>query len=139
MTAHGLSNSIVRTETAPGQVFFRGCVWPPPLGAELDGLTEIAVASLDGPGQSEAEGLTIVDVFTSSCRTIEVRYLFASQGTFSADQPIRLQVGEMRRVEGGSIWMPRNEPEASRFSPRRDQSVILGNTRYELDTARCID
>jgi hypothetical protein len=83
--------------------------------------------------------MTVADVFTSSCRVIEARYLFASQGSFIAEEPIRLQVGEIRRVEGGSIWLPRDERETSRFSPRRDESVIMRNTRYELDTARCID
>ncbi len=137
--AHGLSSSITRVETNPGQVLFSGCVWPPPFGADSDGFTEITVASRNGPGQSEAEGLTVADVFTTSCKAIEANYRFSSQGSFVADEPIRLATGEIRRVEGGPIWMPRNAQEAASFSPRRDESVILSNTRYELATVRCID
>lgn len=136
---HGLSYSVMRDEITSDQLLFRGCVWPPPSGANNDGFTEITVTSHDGPGESEAEGLTMADVFTSSCRDIEVKYLFASQGTLVAEQPFRLTKGEMRRVEDGSIWMPRNEEEAALYSARRDESVVLSNTRYGVDTARCID
>jgi hypothetical protein len=135
---HGLSSSVTKTQTAPGRMLFRSCVWPPPPGAANDGFTEITVASRDGPGQSEAEGLTVADVYTTSCRDIEVRYLFDNMGTFVPEEPVRLTKGEIRRVEGGSIWFPRNEREASIYTPRRDEFVVLSARRYRLDTARCV-
>ena len=111
----------------------------PPPGAAPDGFTEITVASRQGPGRSEAEGLTVADVFTSSCDDIEARYLFDNMGTFVPEQPVRLTKGEIRRVEGGSIWVPRSNTEASIYSPRRDESTVLSAARYKLDSARCLD
>ena len=136
---HGLSRPLERTEVAEGRVLFRGCTWPPPPGAAADGFMEITMSSRDGPGQSEAEGLTVADFFTTSCTDIEVIYLFNNMGTFVPEQPVRLTKGEIRRVEGGSIWFPRNDAEASIFTPGRDQSVVLSNLRYKIDSARCTD
>lgn len=137
VTEHGLSRSAERKEISEGRVVFRGCAWPPPPGSESDGFTEITVASREGPGASEAEGLTVADVVTTSCRDIEIRYLFDNMGTFVPEQPVRLTKGEIRRVEGGSIWRPRTNQEASAYDPGRDQSVVLSASRYKLDTARC--
>jgi hypothetical protein len=138
VSQHGLSSSAEKTQISEGRLVFRGCTWPPPPGAENDGFTEITVASSEGPGASEAEGLTIADVFTTACRDIEVRYLFDDMGTFVPEQPIHLTKGEIRRVEGGSVWTPRNEQEALIYSPGRDESIVLSAARYKLDTARCI-
>jgi hypothetical protein len=136
---HGMARPVQRRQIAEGRVLFRRCEWPPPPGADNDGFTEITVASRDGPGRSEAEGMTVADVFTTSCRDIEVRYLFDNMGTFVPEQPVRLSKGEIRRVEGGSLWFPRNDQEALIYSPRRDEFVVLSALRYRLDSARCIE
>jgi TIR domain len=117
---------------------FEACAWPPVPGADGDGFSQITVASNPGPGQSEAEGLTVRDVFTSECRDLEVRYLFDNQGTFVADKPLRLRKGEIVRVEGGSVWQPRTAEEAEIYGPRRDEIVVLSNLRYNVDSARCV-
>jgi hypothetical protein len=96
------------------------------------------VASKDGPGQSEAEGLTIADVFTTECRDIKVTYLFDNQGTFVVEKPVLLTKGEIRRIEGGSIWQPRTAEEVSIFTLRRDESIVLSKGRYILDSVRCV-
>ena len=80
----------------------------------------------------------MADVFTTSCRDLEVIYLFDNQGTFEAAQPVRVTKGEIRRVEGGSVWDPRTNRQSEIFSPRRDESVVLSSLRYTLDTVRCI-
>ncbi|MGH9027891.1 MAG: toll/interleukin-1 receptor domain-containing protein, partial [Acidimicrobiia bacterium] len=103
---HGLESAAVREDVAEGRFLFRGCSWPPPAGGENDGFTEIAVASTDGPGESEAEGLTVADTFTTSCDDIEVGYVFDNMGTFVTED-VRLTKGEVHRVEDGSIWTPR--------------------------------
>jgi hypothetical protein len=136
---HGLSQAVDKTEVAAGRIVFRACVWPPPPGAANDGFTEITMASREGPGRSEAEGLTVADVFTTACRDIEVRYLFDNMGTFVPEQPVRVTKGEIRRVEGGSIWFPRNRQEAEIYSPRRDEFVVLSAGRYRIDSARCVE
>ena len=137
MAEHGLSTRTETQEIDSNRVF-RACVWPPPFGADGDGFTEITMSSGEGPGRSEAEGLTVANVFTTECRDLELVYLFNNMGSFIAEEPIRLSKGEIRRVEGGSIWQPRTAREASIYSPGRDQSVILSNLRYTIDTARCI-
>lgn len=137
VSQHGLTRSIEEKEVSAARVVFRGCTWPPPPGAENDGFWEITVASGQGPGASEAEGLTVADTFTTTCRDIEARYLFDNMGTFVSEQPVRLTKGEIRRVEGGSVWSPRNEQEASVYALGRDQSIVLSAARYKLDTARC--
>lgn len=138
VTAHGLSQPSESEKVAPGRLLFRACDWPPPSGAATDGFSEITVASRDGPGQSEAGGLTIADVFTTECRDIEATYLFDNQGTFVVEKPVLLTKGEIRRIEGGSVWRPRTAEEASIFAPRRDESIVLSNARYTLDSARCV-
>jgi hypothetical protein len=139
LTDHGLEDSIQRTEFAEGRVVFRGCQWPPPAGAAADGFTEITVASREGPGESEAEGMTVADVFTTECADIEAQYLFDNMGTFVPEEPVRLTKGEIRRVEGGSVWFPRDELEASIYTPRRDEFIVMSALRYRLDSVRCIE
>jgi hypothetical protein len=121
------------------RVVFRGCTWPSPLGAADDGFFQITAYSRPGPGQTEAEGLTVADVFSTPCRDIEVRYLFDNMGTFVPEEPVRLTKGEIRRVEGGSIWFPRNQSEALTYAPGRDQFAVLSAGRYHLNSARCIE
>jgi hypothetical protein len=139
MLEHGLDNKYEKNEGGTaGTILFRQCSWPAPDGAEADGYAEVAVTSYDGPGDSEAEGLTVADVVRSTCRDVKFVYLFDNQGTFEQEEPIILSKGEIRRVEGGSLWFPRTENEASRFNPGRDESIIMSNGRYLLDSARCV-
>lgn len=138
MRSHGLSQATEKKTFEEGRVLFRACSWPPPQGAGTDGFSEITLASSNGPGESEAEGLTVADVYTTECRDIEVVYLFDNQGTFVVEQSLRLTKGEVRRVEGGSVWQPRSEDEAAIFQPRRDEFIVMSNSRYIPDSARCI-
>jgi hypothetical protein len=137
---HGLERAYEKNEGGTaGTILFRQCSlasgqW----GAEADGYAEVAVTSYDGPGKSEAEGLTVADAVRSTCRDVELIYLFDNQGTFVQEEPITLSKGEIRRVEGGSLWFPGSPSEASRFKPGRDQSMIMSNHRYMLDSARCV-
>jgi hypothetical protein len=57
-------------------------------------------------------------------------------GTFVAEATFRLTKGEVRRVEGGSIWLLRTNEESEIYSPRRDEFVVISNRRYQIDTAR---
>jgi hypothetical protein len=97
------------------------------------------LASTLGPGQSEAEGMTVADVFTTFCRDIEVKYLFNNMGTFVPEQPVLLSKGEVRRVEGGSVCSPNSEREDTLYTPGRDESIIMSAGRYQLDSARCVE
>lgn len=138
MVAHGLERALERTDGASDVVLFRQCNWPAPAGADADGYSEIQVTSRDGPGESEAEELTIADFILSQCRDIEFIYLFNNQGDITREVPVIISKGEVRRVEGGSLWFPEAAIDASGFQPGRGQSIVLSNTRYELDSARCI-
>ncbi|SEK49199.1 hypothetical protein [Rhodococcus maanshanensis] len=139
MVRHGLDDPHEKNEGGTaGTVLFRECTWPAPAGAEADGYTEIAVTSYDGPGESEAEGMTVANRVRSACRDVELVYLFNNQGTFVQADPTILSKGEIRRVEGGSVWIPENETEAKAFTPRRDESIVMSNARYKLDSARCL-
>jgi len=139
MVAHGLERAHEKNEGGTaGTVLFRQCSWPAASGAEADGYGEVAVTSYDGPGTSEAEGMTVADVVRSTCRDVELIYLFDNQGTFVQEEPIRLSKGEIRRVEGGSLWFPQSSSEASRFKPGRDESMVMSNGRYRVDSARCV-
>ncbi len=131
VSAHGLTEPSQTQQLDEGRWYFRACSWPAPAGAGADGFSEITVFTEAGPGTSEAEGLTVAHVLTSSCRDLEVAYLFESQGTFVPEQPVRLTKGEVRRVEGGSVV-----PDAVR--PGRDQFVVLSSGRYQLGSARCV-
>ena len=73
--------------------------------------------------------MTVADIYTSTCRELEVTYLFNNQGTFVPEQPVRLGKGEVRRVEGGSI--------VAGSPAGRDQSVIYSSGRYRFDSVRC--
>lgn len=128
--SHGLATATEKRDAGEGRWYFRACTWPAPTGAAADGFSEITMAPQPGPGQTEAEGMTEAHVFTSTCRDIEVGYLFNNQGTFVPEQPVRLTKGEARRVEGGSI--------VSTVQPGRDQFVVLSSGRYQLDSARCV-
>lgn len=127
---HGLSQAVEKRDLGDGRSYFRSCVWPAPSGAGADGFAEITVATEPGPGQSEAEGMTELHVFTSTCRDLEAGYLFDNQGSFVPEQPVRLTKGEARRVEGGSI-VPGHQPG-------RDQFWVFSSARYLLDAARCV-
>jgi hypothetical protein len=74
--------------------------------------------------------MTVADIYTSTCRELEVTYLFSNQGTFVPEQPVRLGKGEVRRVEGGSVVA--GSPQG------RDQSIIYSAARYRFDSARCL-
>lgn len=136
MDNHGLESEFDRNEGNTG-ILFRQCTWPAPAGAEADGYAEVAVTSYDGPGESEAEGLTVADYVRSSCRDVELVYVFDSMGNITQEDVVTVSKGEIRRVEGGSIWSPEDEAEASAFRPGRDESIIMSNHRYRLDSARC--
>lgn len=138
MKGHGLAQTIQKDTIATGRILVRQCVWPPPVGAAPDGYTQIALAIDSGPGRSEAEGLTVANLFSSECQNIELSYLFNNQGTFTPSRPFRVSKGEIRRVEDGSVWRPRSDAEASTYSARRDQFIVLSNMRYQFDTARCV-
>lgn len=129
--AHGLAQPSERRDEGDGRWYFRACTWPAPTGAGADGFSEVTVRTLDGPGVSEANGMTVAHVLSSTCRDLEVGYLFDNQGTLVPEQPVRLTKGETRRVEGGSIVAPAD-------APGRDQSVVLSSARYQLDTVRCV-
>ena len=138
MVEHGLERAYEKNEGGTaGTILFRQCSWPAPNGAQTDGYAEVAVTSFDGPGQSEAEGMTVADVVRSTCRDVQLVYLFDNQGTYVQEEPVTLSKGEIRRVEGGSLWFPTSPSEASRFKPGRDESMIMSNGRYKLDSARC--
>lgn len=83
--------------------------------------------------------MTVADVFTTNCQDIEVKYLFDNMGTFVPEQPFELSKGEVRRVEGGSVWSPSSPREAALYEPGRDESIAMSAGRYELDSARCVD
>jgi hypothetical protein len=138
---HRLSSEYQKDMGVPGAgdtILFRQCAWPPPHGADADGYSEISVSSKDGPGQNEAEGLTVADYLSSNCRDIRAVYLFHNMGTLVPEEPILIGKGEIRRVEGGSIWQPRNDYEAMQFSPGRDESIIMSNLRYTIESAQCV-
>ena len=127
---HGLAQAAEKRELGDGKWYFRACAWPAPPGAGADGFGEVTVATEPGPGLSEAEGMTLTNVFTSSCRDLEVGYLFDNQGTLVPEQPVRLTKGEVRRVEGGSV--------VPGFQPNRDESWVFSSGRYVLDSVRCV-
>lgn len=134
---HDLPRASEKRRVGEGRWVFRRCAWPAPPGAAGDGFSEITVASRPGPGASEAEGLTVADVFTTTCRDVDATYLFDNMGALES-QSLRVSKGEIRRVEGGSVWSPRGTDEEAIFTPRRDESVVLSSGRYELDAARCV-
>ncbi len=128
---HGLAQASERRDAGEGRWYFRSCAWPAPTGAAADGFSEITVRAEPGPGESEATGMTVAHIFTSTCRDLEAGYLFDNQGTLVPEQPVRLTKGETRRVEGGSIV-------TGAPAPGRDQFVVLSGARYNLDTVRCV-
>jgi hypothetical protein len=64
--------------------------------------------------------------------------VFNNQATFVPDEPVLLSKGEVRRVEGGSVWNPSDDAEAAEFSHGRDESIVMSNHRYGIDKARCV-
>jgi hypothetical protein len=132
------SERVLSAESASFQALFQACSWPPTPGADGDGFSEISVVTDDGPGRSEAEGLTVRHVFTSECSNLEAKYLFGAQGKLVPQKPLRLVKGTVVRVEDGSQWQPQTEAQRTQYAPGRDEFVVLGNTRYKLDQVRCV-
>ena len=130
LATHGLSQASERREADGDRWYLRACSWPAPIGAGADGFSEITVRTQAGPGRSEADGMTVAHIFTSTCRDLEVTYLFDNQGSLVPEQPLRLTKGEVRRVEGGSV--------ATGVEPGRDEFVALSSLRYTLEGARCV-
>ncbi len=143
MDTHGLSKAstkrVLSGDNEPYEAVFQACTWPPAPGADGDGFSEITVTTSDGPGRSEAEGLTVFNRFSSQCAALELKYLFGNQERLVAQKPFVVSKGELRRVEDGSLWRPRTSAEASIYTPGRDEFGVLSNRRYQLDFARCAE
>ena len=129
--AHGLAQPSERRDEGDGRWYLRACTWPAPTGAGATGSARSPSALSTDTAIREATGMTVAHVLTSTCRDLEVGYLFDNQGTLVPEQPVRLTKGETRRVEGGSIVTPADPPG-------RDQSMVLSSARYQLDTIRCL-
>jgi hypothetical protein len=137
MSSHGLSATRTVEHLENGRAVFRGCSWPVPGGADGDGYFVITVIDHTGPGQSEAEGMTVAQYFTSNCQRLVLTYQFTSQGTFLEDRSLGLLKGEILRVEDGSVWHPADPSQADEYMPSRDESIVMSNARYELIAAQC--
>lgn len=151
---HGLSRASERGPARPGdsaierpadpsalfvQQTFASCDWPPRPGAFADGYSTITVTLVDGPGEHEATASNLADRIESRCDTLELAYSFGSMGAYERLKPFRARPGDMVR-HTGAAWSPGGEDEASSlpFYPERNELVVLKNSKYKLDTVRCV-
>lgn len=127
---HSLGQVSERRDLGNGSLDFRSCSWPAPRSGAPDGFTYITVRTEDGPGKSEVEGDTVSHVFTSTCRYLEVDFLYDYNGKLVPGHPFLLTKGETREVEGSVL---------GNFPPQgRDDFVVLSSGRYSVDIARCV-
>ncbi len=127
---HRLAQMVERRDLGDGAWDFRSCSWPAPTGGAPDGFAYITVRTDVGPGQSEVEGDTVSHIFTSTCRFLEVNFLFDYNGKPLPGKPFLLTKGETREVEGSVL---------GDFPPAvPDEFMVLSNGSYSLDNARCV-
>lgn len=115
---------------------FDSCTWPPPPYADSDGFSEITVASVPGPGQSEASDATAVDRITGPCRTFDLFYDFGTQGNLKHLAPFLARPDLVTSLDApGDPWQP--GVSALDFYPSRNEVDVVHNDKNGLANATC--
>ncbi len=67
-------------ETPEGATLIESCTWPPARGADPDGYLRITVDTVEGPGQAEYTGDTLLDNVHGPCARYRLTYAYGFQG-----------------------------------------------------------
>jgi hypothetical protein len=131
---HGLTKSYEEFAGEGDVRVFAACEWPPPAYADGDGYSEITVVSGEGPLPDEASGANMLNRIRATCETLELVYVFGSQGAFETLPPFLASAGAVVTYEGDPWEGPAPYPY-----PESDEIVVLKNSKYLLDTAKCTE
>jgi hypothetical protein len=140
------SEKIESSETVPAKGYeeeksvehtdFRSCTWPKSRYSDEDGYLEIKVRTVSGPGEYEATGMTHADRFAAPCPQLSVGYGLGLQGDYSNEPPFIIKADTVVVRETQAIW--RNDGSLS-FYPEAGEFVVLHNSHYGLQSAKCAD
>ncbi|HTJ36004.1 MAG TPA: Hsp70 family protein [Dactylosporangium sp.] len=134
---HKMTKAKQTDDNGAGVQQFKTCEWPPSKLADADGYWEIIVNSVQGPGDSEATGMSIADRVNGPCETFEMTYDYGHMGESSHLQPFKVPRGSIwiTTVNGGERWD--GDRSTLPFYQDRDEAVVLTSGHYGLVTAAC--
>jgi hypothetical protein len=118
------------------RIDFRSCTWPKSTHSDEDGYSEIRLRTFKGPGQYEATGATVADRITAPCSQLTVTYGFGSQGAFENEPAFDIHANTIAMSEDHTIW--KNDGTLS-FYPEAGEFVVLHNSHYGIQSAKCKD
>ena len=134
LATHGMQQTSERIQTG-ARIQFKACSWPPAPAGQADGFTQISVITDSGPGAYESTGTNYADRITAPCRTIVLAYTYQNMGVDDHRPEIRVAARSFVTVDG-TPWLD-TAPSILPFYPQRDETVVLRNGKYRLDTAGC--
>ncbi|MGH3910853.1 MAG: hypothetical protein ACRDRM_08465, partial [Pseudonocardiaceae bacterium] len=126
-----------RTNTATRN--FSGCSWPPVPGAENDGFYRLRLTEYEIPGSSGADQFSLVQVFSSACRTLLLQYRFQNQTTNAQTQPLVADMDQIVSMYDGS---PENVPHdlwPVTGADSEGRLLVLSHFRYDLSRVECVN
>lgn len=119
--------------TPEGETLVESCTWPPARGADPDGYLRITVDTVEGPGQAEATGDTLLDNIHGPCARYRLTYAFGYQGEHhTVVETVRAGVSE--KLGEGAY------PTGSEPVPYPDPTgvAVAHNLNVEVADARCV-
>jgi len=119
-------------ETPQGETLVESCTWPPARGADPDGYLRITVDTVEGPGQAEYTGDTLLDNMHGPCVRYRLTYAYGFQGAHDTVVE-HVRAGVSRKLGAGPY------PTGSEPVPYPDPTgvVVTHNSRSELADAAC--
>ncbi|MFI7642538.1 hypothetical protein [Nonomuraea sp. NPDC049400] len=137
-SAHGMpkADHIEYILEAPSR--FMHCEWPPSSLADADGYWEIRVLRTNGPGDSEASGMSAANRVNGPCESFLLTYDYGHMGDSRHLKPFKIGRGEIYITDydaGGVRWT--GDRSTLPFYPARDEAVVLTSGHYLLMNAAC--
>jgi hypothetical protein len=126
-------HAIIHTSTTV--TLFASCDWPPPSYADPTGYSLITVATVAGPGSTNASGEDYADRINSTCSAVELAYKYGSPGAYFPQPAFEAKPGAIL-IGPGQAW--KGKPRQLPFSRSPGEVVYLHNANYVLESAACV-
>lgn len=126
------------TRTNTAERSFSGCSWPPVPGAASDGFYQVRLTEYEIPGSVGADQFSLVQVFSSACRTLLLQYRFQNQTTNAQEQPLVVDTDQIVSMYDGS---PENVPSdlwPVAGADSEGRLLVLSHFRYDLSRVECV-
>ena len=115
---------------------FRYCTWPRTQYSDGDGYLEIKVATVNGPGESEASGTDDADRITAPCPQVVVTYQYGHMGEYHNLDPIAVSANAIVTTDG-KPWVQRESERPLPFYPATGEMVVLRSGHYGFEGVKC--